>query len=50
MHNDLIVGSSCVFRYVLSRYMEFEARFGDLGSILKIDKRMGMSPQVWDGF
>jgi len=30
---------------VLSRYMEFEARFGDLSGILKIDKRLSLSPQ-----
>ena len=34
------------FRSVLSRYMEFEARFGDLSGILKIDKRLSLSPQV----
>jgi len=37
---------SIFFRSVLSRYMEFEAKFGDLSGILKIDKRMSSFPQV----
>lgn len=43
---------SWFFRLVLGRYMEFEARYGDLASIFKIDKRMSgsNSSQVWTSF
>ncbi|XP_057314296.1 cleavage stimulation factor subunit 3-like [Hydractinia symbiolongicarpus] len=37
-------------RLVLGRYMEFEARYGDLASIFKIDKRMSGSNSSQTGF